>query len=73
MTVLCVESAIVRVTDEQARQIIKRITKCESAADFQTLDISKRDKFIKKFKEKGLSIRQISRLTGVSFGIVRKI
>ena len=27
---------------------------------------------LKKCKENGLSIRQISRLTGVSFGIVRK-
>ena len=67
------EKSFVRVTDEQACQIIKKLTKSESVADFQTLDISKRDKFIKKLKEKGLSIRQISRLTGVSFGLVRKI
>ena len=41
-------------------------------AEFQALDVKTRDKCLEKFKENGLSIRQISRLTGVSFGIVRK-
>lgn len=67
------EKAIVRVTDEQAKMIIKKISKCDSVADFQLLDDKSRDKFLKKFKEKGISIRQISRLTGVSVGVVRKV
>ena len=33
----------------------------------------KRNKFLKLFKEKGISIRQISRLTGVSYYVVQKI
>ena len=37
------------------------------------LDINKRDKFITQLKEKGLSIRQICRLTGVSFSVIRKL
>jgi len=53
--------------------IIKKISKCDSVADFQLLDEKCRDKFLKKFKEKGISIRQISRLTGVSVGVVRKV
>lgn len=61
-----------RVTDEQAKKVILKLTKCHNSAEFQELDIKMRDKCLKKLKEKGLSIRQISRLTGVSFGVVRK-
>ena len=66
------EKPIVRVTDEQAQRIIYRYSKCKSVADFQDLDIKQQDECLIKFRENGLSIRQISRLTGVSFGIVRK-
>ena len=62
----------VKVTDEQAKKIIEKISKCRNATEFQALDIKVRDKCLKLFKEKGLSIRQISRLTGVSFNVVRK-
>jgi len=61
-----------RLSDIDARKVIQKVSKCESATEFQTLEKSQRDKYIKKLKEKGLSIRQISRLTGVSFAIVRK-
>ena len=61
-----------RVTDEQARRIIEKHTKCKNASDFQRLDITTRNKYLKLLKEQGLSIRQISRLTGISFGIVSR-
>ena len=66
------DKPLVKVTDEQAQKIIQRYSNCKNVAEFQTLDIKARDKYLKKFKENGLSIRQISRLTGVSFGTVRK-
>ena len=62
----------VKVTDEQAKEIIEKVSKCKNVAEFQTLSISNKDKYLKKLRKKGLSIRQISRLTGVSFNIVRK-
>lgn len=62
----------IRVTDEQAKKIIEKYSKCKNASEFQKLDTVNRDEFIAIFKQKGLSIRQISRLTGVSYGIVRK-
>lgn len=65
------EKAIVRVTDEQAKVLIKRISKCENISEFQHLDIDKRNKYLKKLREEGLSIRQLSRLTGISFNVVR--
>ncbi len=62
-----------RINDIDAKKIIKKISKCDSATEFQELEQKKRDEYIKKMKDKGLSIRQISRLTGISFSIVRKL
>ena len=59
-----------RLTDEEAKQIIKRISKCKTVSDFQSLDIAKRNAYLKKLHKNGLSIRQISRLTGVAKKIV---
>lgn len=62
----------VRVVDEEAKRIIEKISKCKNATEFQLLTADNRDTYLKKFREQGLSIRQISRLTGVSFNVVRK-
>ena len=51
---------------------IKKIAKCDNASDFQSLDIKTRDKYLKRLRDKSLSIRQLSRLTGVSYSVVRK-
>ena len=66
------EKPKIKVTDEQAKKIIEKISKCKNVAEFQALDIRTRDKCLKRLRESGLSIRQISRLTGISFNIVRK-
>ena len=47
-----------------------KVAKCKTISDFQTLDKMKRNLYIQKLFNKGLSIRQISRLTGVSKKIV---
>lgn len=62
-----------KLNDIDAQEIIKQISKCESSADFREIDKEQRGRYIKKFKELGLSIRQISRLTGISKGIVERI
>lgn len=67
------EKKTIRVTDEEAKRIIKKYSKCENATEFQALEHKKRDKYIRIFKEKGISIRQISRLTGVTKGVVERI
>lgn len=66
------DKIIKRVTDEQARALIKRFAKCDNASAFQNLDLVTRDKCLKKLREKGVSIRQLSRLTGISLSVVRK-
>ena len=61
-----------RVTDEQARGIIERVSGCSSVSDFQQLPIDKRNTALSQILSSGVSIRQACRLTGLSFGIVRK-
>ena len=59
-----------RLTDDEALKIIWKICKCKSVSDFQKLDKIKRNYYIEKLYKHGLSIRQISRLTGLSRKIV---
>ncbi len=66
------EKETVRLTDEQAKAIIELYSGCRNVAEFQVLSKEKQGSLIEEFKNKGLSIRQVSRLTGVSIGLVRK-
>lgn len=61
-----------RLTDDEAREVIRKISKCKTITEFQNLSLDKRDKYLKDLRNQGLSIRQISRLTGIGFNIVRK-
>ena len=66
------DKAIIRVTDERAKRIIEKISKCRSVAEFQSLQNNAKEKYIKKFHDNGISIRQIARFCGESKGIVEK-
>ena len=63
--------------DGEIRKSVKtisgRFSDCQIVAYFQKLDLKSRDKFIAILKQNGLSIRQISRLTGVNYYIIQKI
>ena len=61
-----------RMNDEDAKALIKKVSKCRNLAEFQLLDNATRNSCIYKLHEKGLSIRQISRLTGTSKKIVER-
>lgn len=61
-----------KMTDTEAKLIIKEVSGAESIADFLSFNIADRTVFMKKLRERGLSIRQISRVTGVSKGIVER-
>lgn len=63
----------VRIDDAEATEIIQKVIGVEDTAQVQHFEIGKRDKIIKELKNRGLSIRQIERLTGVSFAVVRRI
>ena len=60
------------VTDEEAVKIILKVSKCKNVTDFQAIDIKEREKCLSLLKKKGLGVRQISRLTGISYYVVQK-
>jgi REP element-mobilizing transposase RayT len=61
-----------RITDEEAKSILKIICNMSTPSEFQRLDMQERNRILKDMKEGGLSIRQIERLTGINRGIVLK-
>ena len=62
----------IRLTDEDASQVMNKVAKCRSVGEFSELDELLKIKYIQKMNEKGCSIRQICRLTGITKGIVEK-
>lgn len=70
---LDIEPKEFKMNDNDAKKTIKEISKCDNATEFQGLPNEQIYEFIKQLKQNGLSIRQISRLTGISFAIVRKV
>ena len=70
---LDIDELVFRLSDEDVIEEIKKVSGCENTTEFLSLNPMQRDKCIKKLKDKGLSIRQISRLTGVSKGMVERI
>lgn len=62
-----------RVNDFEAEEFIKKVAGLNTPMDIQNVNEIERGKIIKKCKNNGLSIRQIQRLTGISFAIIRKI
>ncbi len=63
-----------RINDTEAREIIEDIVKIKNISAIQSFEKEKRDEVIKKIKEvEGMSIRQIARITGLSYNTVLKL
>jgi len=62
----------IAVTETQARVIIEKISRCKTVTEFQGLEEKKREAYIKKIYGHGVSIRQLSRLTGITKGMIEK-
>jgi REP element-mobilizing transposase RayT len=58
-------------SDDACRERAKRLCGIGTTAQFQALTPAERDRNIRILRESGMSIRRISRLTGISVGIVR--
>lgn len=67
------ERSAPRYTDEQAAKLICRCAHCKNPYDFQQMEAVSREKYLRKILEYGISERQLSRLTGVSRQVIRKI
>lgn len=62
-----------RLTDDEANEIIKRTINDFKANQLQSMEKEKRDQLLRKLKViEGLSIRQIARITGLTFNVVAK-
>lgn len=60
-----------RFTDANAKKVMRDIAGCSSVEDFQLLDDAGKRGFATEMIDAGLSIRQISRITGITIGKVR--
>ena len=56
----------------KAGAIIEAVSRCSNAAEFQVLTREKGDWCLVQLKEKGLTVRQLERLTGINRGVVQK-
>jgi putative transposase len=61
-----------RILDEEAISIIKKTCNLNQCSDVQRLERDKRNRYLRALKEKGLSTRQLARLTGISRSIILK-
>jgi len=70
----CLEDMETRaLTDSQAREVIEKVLNNKSFKTLHEMNKADRDMVLRRLKEiEGLSIRQISRLTGASFNIVKR-
>ena len=66
------ETPNIRCTDDQAKELIYKYSKCKSVSDFQMLTFEEKRKYIKKICESGVSIRQASRLTGELKSVIER-
>ena len=60
-------------TDKQAKKIIMDMTGCDNVTSFQRLPVDIQNECIGKLKKSGASIRQISRLTGITYYAIQKV
>ena len=70
---LDIEQIRKRIPDDVAKDIIFNTCECNSVADFQKLTLSDRDKYLVSIHKKGVSIRQLNRLTGTPRGVIERI
>ena len=61
------------ISDEKGKEVMWKLTGCTNVAEFQKLERNHRNLCIQKLKGAGLSVRQISRLTGVSKSVVGRL
>lgn len=58
--------------DAWAKAVIRECLEGESGTVLQSCDRAKRDAALRQLKHKGLSVRQLERLTGINRGVIQK-
>ena len=67
-----IDSSGVRMSDAEARSVMKRVCGCDDCPQFQALDKGLRDEALARMGAAGVSIRQAARITGTGLGVVRR-
>ena len=62
-----------RIPDDVARDIIFAECHCNTTTEFQNLSLTERNKNLLILHKKGISIRQLNRLTGIPKGVIDRI
>lgn len=62
----CPELEEMSLGDEWAKSVIRQNLKVKSGTDLQSFDLRSRNEALRLLKKKGLTIRQIERLTGIN-------
>ena len=62
-----------RLTDDALREKVVQICGAKTVSEFQMMGNDEKTLALQAMRNSGMSMRQIVRLTGVSFGVVRKI
>jgi putative transposase len=64
----------IKIDDENARALIKQYANVKHIHEIQRLEKGIRDDLVKKIKAiEGLSLRQIARITGLSYYQIQKV
>lgn len=71
-TCLDIDQVSKRLPDDVARDILFSISNCKTSSDFKELSLLDRKKYLKSAMNKGVSIRQLNRLTGISIGMIQR-
>ena len=58
--------------DERAGRIMQDVSGCCCATDFQALPADRRDEALRDMYRVGVSMKQASRITGISYGVIKK-
>lgn len=69
---LCMDVEQRKPSDQEVREMLLRLCGTDKITKLQSLPRAERDDVIRQLKQERASIRQISRLTGWPFGIVRR-
>ena len=66
-------NASVRVSDDEVKDYLTEACGISNITQVQHLPTEQRNDVIRQLRQFGASIRQLSRMTGISFGVIRKL
>ena len=61
-----------RLNDDRAQKIMQDLSGCDNVTQFQALGTEARNKALREMCKAGISINRASRMTGISYGVIKK-